>query len=171
MTSKLRPAATPEQHLGYYGNKPIKSDVGFGGFIRTKDHMKPPAKIPCRECPLRRDAAPGFLGGYTPEMYIAVLHSPASLACHCSKGFHTGEIGKQRHCTGVAGYRANVGILRGAAADTATRAMENYPRDLTEDFFSSPEEFYAHHKPGQTTSRQDGNPYPLDWGHDQDDEL
>jgi hypothetical protein len=150
VTKTLRPSKTGAEHKGYYGNQPVKAEEGIGGLRTVQKGMRDPAPTPCRECPLRRDSASGYLGGYTPEMYIEVLHSPASLACHCSPGFHEGTIETQRHCTGVAAYRANVGHIAqvGGLPTGAHRATQIIGAD-TETYFASPEEFIAHHKPGQ----------------------
>jgi hypothetical protein len=155
MQPKFKPSVPGEKHKGYYGNKPIKKDEGTGGVIATRRGMQEALPSPCVECPLRRDSAPGYLGGYTPEMYIEVLHSPASLACHRSQGFHEGVIETQRHCTGVAAYRANVGHV--CMAHTPAGIIVTNAHDSTvligedhEHYFSSPEEFVEHHRKGQT---------------------
>lgn len=142
--------AAVQEPKGYYGNQPIKAEMGTGGLHLSPAQMQDPLPVPCVECPLRRDSAPGYLGGYTPEMYVEVLHSPASLACHCSPGFHEGDIGRQRHCTGVAAYRANVGHIAQVngiptGAHDATRKIGADP----DTYFNSPAEFCDHHKPGQ----------------------
>jgi hypothetical protein len=136
-------------HKGEYSNAHSKKDTG--GLALTDKSMKPPVKVPCVECPLRRDSAKGYLGGYSPEMYLDILHSPASIACHSSKGFHTREIEKQSFCTGVAAYRANVGHIASVQlengfripteAHNATKIIGSDP----ETFFATPEEFFWHH--------------------------
>ena len=106
---------------------------------------KEPAKMPCNECPLRRDSVPGHLGGYTPQMYIDVLHGDADLACHLSKGFQEGEREQQRSCTGVAMYRANTHCLPlGTNARDAILSVVAEDGDRS-NVFASPEEFRAHH--------------------------
>lgn len=159
MAGKFKPSRTAEKHKGYYGNEPVKAAEGTGGTHMAKAGMKPAIRMPCRECPLRRDSAPGFLGGYTPEMYIEVLHSAASIACHESEGFHTQELDKQRHCTGVAAYRANVGHiastvyqhprLGAVVVPTAAHRSTQVIGHDDEHYFASPEEFVTHHAPGQ----------------------
>jgi hypothetical protein len=171
--TKIRASKTAEENKGYYGVEPVMEKEGMGETRVVKERMKAPAQLPCRECPLRQDSAPGFLGGYTPEMYLTLLHGRASVACHCSKGFHSKDISQQRHCTGVVGYRANQQILTRTAADEATRELaDSYPRNLREDFFTSMPDFYYHHKPAQTAAacQNDEAPnYPADWGHDEDE--
>lgn len=122
--------------------------------VKSAEPMKPAVKLPCVECPLRRDSAPGYLGGYTPEMYLEVMFSPASIACHSSPGFHEGEVGKQHHCTGVAAFRANVGWIasvehNGVMMPTYAHQSTREIGSDTEHYFASAQEFYDHHKKGQ----------------------
>jgi hypothetical protein len=138
-----------------HGNRPTKAREGIGGIVAVPKAMKNADKTPCVECPLRRDSAPGYLGGYTPEMYLEALHGPASIACHKSPGFHEGQIERQRHCTGVAAYRANVGHVctmphpvAGYVITTAHDSTKLIGEDR-ETFFATPEEFVAHHRGGQ----------------------
>lgn len=154
MTRKIRPSKTAEEQKGYYGNKPIKEGKG-GNLVSTDKSMKLASKSPCRECPFRRDSVPGYLGGYTPEMYLDAVKSPASLACHCSPGFHEGEIERQRVCTGLAAFRANIGHIAsilhpvyGAVPAEAHKSTQHVGSD-DETYFGTEREFYDHHKPGQ----------------------
>lgn len=152
---QFRPSVPGEKHRGYYGAKPIKKEEGTGGLKSSPAAMKPALRAPCVECPLRRDSAPGYLGGYTPEMYLEILHSPASIACHSSKGFHEGVIETQAHCTGVAAYRANVGHIcsvpteHGLVPTSAHLSTQLIGSD-TEHYFATPQEFYDHHIEGQS---------------------
>jgi hypothetical protein len=114
----------------------------IGRIVRVKRGMQPPAKTACAECPLRKDAKPGYLGGYTPEMYVEVLHGPASLACHLA---NSGPVDTQRHCVGVCAYRANVGhrpTIEGHLT-SAMDAIEVVGKDP--QFFESPKAFLDHH--------------------------
>lgn len=52
----------------------------------------------CSDCPLRRDALPGWLGGSTTEQYARLCHSDAVVGCHV----HAGS-----RCAGLAIYRRN----------------------------------------------------------------
>lgn len=52
----------------------------------------------CSDCPLRRDALRGWLGGYTPEEYARICHSDQVVDCHV----HAGS-----RCAGLAIYRRN----------------------------------------------------------------
>lgn len=150
---KLRPSTPGEKQKGYYGNRPIKEGQETP-IITVKKGMQRAIKTPCVECPFRRDSASGYLGGYTPEMYLDAVKSPASLACHKSPGFHEGDIEKQRVCTGLAAFRANIGHV--AAVDTPYGRIPTAAHESTqyvgcddETYFGNEKEFYDHHKPGQ----------------------
>lgn len=146
----MKPSRIPK---GEYSNRHSKKDTGGLRTVPSEQGMKLPTKVPCVECPLRRDSAPGYLGGYSPEMYLDVLHGPASLACHSSPGFHEGEIHRQNQCTGVAMYRANVGHICSVLAPdgrgiitTGAHAATQHCGHNEKDIFASPQEFYDHHK-------------------------
>jgi hypothetical protein len=138
-----------------HGNRPTKAKEGTGGIVAVRAHMQEASKTPCVECPLRRDSVPGYLGGYTPEMYVEMLHGPASVACHKSPGFQERQIERQRHCTGVAAYRANVGhitiALHPVAGYVVTSAHDStvLVGEDRENYFASPLEFVRHHIKGQ----------------------
>lgn len=104
-----------------------------------------PSKRPCVECPLRRDAKPGALGGYTVEQYLEVLHGIPDLACHLSPGFPS-DPAATRSCTGVAMYRANNGIV---PARNAAKAVAHVGQDR-QAVFASPAEFARHHNKNKT---------------------
>lgn len=53
----------------------------------------------CSDCPMRRDALNGWLGGATPEQYGHLAHSDAVVPCHA---IH------KTQCAGMAIYRRNV---------------------------------------------------------------
>lgn len=152
---KLRPSLPAEKHKGYYGNKPVKAEEGTGGVKMHAKGMQRAIKVPCVECPYRRDSAPGYLGGYTPEMYMEATFSPVSLACHKSKGFHEGEIESQRVCTGLAAFRANTGYIaslpmpNGGCAPSHAHESTQFVGHDEEVYFATPDEFIAHHGPGQ----------------------
>jgi hypothetical protein len=148
----MKPARPPLKDKS--GTRHTKADHGGMKIMRAR--MKLAVSDPCPECPLRRDSTQGYLGGYSPEMYIDVLHSAASIACHSSKGFKEGDIARQRHCTGVAAFRANVGYV---AAIDGHPALAHQSTLLIgadrERYFASDAEFVAHHKPGQEGGRDE----------------
>jgi hypothetical protein len=80
---------------------------------------------PCHDCPMRRNAIPGWLGGMTPADYRTLCHSDAPVDCHAIKG---------TQCAGVAIYRTNV----------VKRAEFRLPADH-EAVFSTPMEFVEWH--------------------------
>ena len=126
--------------------KPPRNDfepkTTTGGIVIVKGSMQPPAKVACAECPLRKDSHPGYLGGYTPEMYVEVLHSPASIACHLA---NTGLADDQRHCVGVCAYRANVGYVPAIFGVPTLAANATKVVGKDSQFFESAEEFSKHH--------------------------
>lgn len=87
-------------------------------------------KKPCSDCPWRRDALPGWLGGFTPESWVATAHSDSLVKCHTIRG---------PQCAGTAIYRANV--CKVPRDDKALRLPAN--RDQV---FGTPIEFLTHHK-------------------------
>jgi len=84
---------------------------------------------PCRECPWRRSAAPGWLGSETVAYWLRAAHSDCVMMCHIRAG----------QCTGAAIYRANVAKL---PRDPKCLRM---PRD-TETVFAGPVEFQTYHE-------------------------
>lgn len=85
---------------------------------------------PCSDCPMRRDALNGWLGGATPEEYRNLAHSDTPVECHVHGG---------SRCAGMAIYRKNV-----AKWQPPEHAL---PRD-TEAVFATPTEFLEHHSRG-----------------------
>ena len=110
--------------------------------VKVEKGFQPPAKEPCRECPLARTASPGHLGGYTVEQYIEVMHGPADLACHMSPGFPD-DRSRQRSCTGLAMYRANARLMPGGKGAFEAMLETGPNRELA---FATPDQFRKHHK-------------------------
>lgn len=81
---------------------------------------------PCTDCPMRRDALNGWLGGATPEQYRNLAHSDQSVECHVHG----------HRCAGMAIYRTNV--CKWQPAD------DKLPADHAA-VFSTPAEFLEHH--------------------------
>ncbi|WP_428383718.1 hypothetical protein [Nevskia ramosa] len=81
---------------------------------------------PCSDCPMRRDSLNGWLGGSTPDEYVALAHSDALVGCHTLSG---------AHCAGMAIYRANV----------CKSAAFRLPVDRVQ-VFAWPTEFVGHHR-------------------------
>lgn len=149
----MKPARTPTCE---HGNRHTKESLG--GIHAVPGRMGPAAPALCVECPLRRDSTPGYLGGYSPEMYLEAMRSGVSIACHMSPGFNANDIATQRHCTGVAAFRANTGVVAMVdghltVAHESTVAIGN--TSLVSFVFASEDDFVAHHKPGQGSNKGD----------------
>lgn len=102
----------------------------------TREKAKPTDRqhrAPCSDCPFRRDAPPGWLGGNTPETFVAIAHTDQKYNCHT-------KVGPQ--CAGLAIYRANV--CKVPREEDVLRLPGN-----TEHVFSTDEEFLAHHRRGR----------------------
>ena len=94
----------------------------------------------CSDCPLRRDALPGWLGGSSAEEYARLCHSDAVVECHV----HAGS-----RCAGLAIYRRN----------TCKWQPEEHklPAD-TEAIFSNIVEFVEHHsRAGSQVRKEDAH--------------
>lgn len=85
---------------------------------------------PCSDCPMARDALPGWLGGASAEEYRRLAHSDLIVPCHAVKN---------TQCAGMAIYRRNVAK---SIAPGGLKLEKN-----TELVFSTPMEFMAHHEP------------------------
>lgn len=84
---------------------------------------------PCRECPLRRKSAPGWLGEENnPKDWIAILHSDKRMECHLKP---------QSQCAGAAIYRRNV-------CKRVSDGVLVLPKDPV-NVFATPMEFTKHH--------------------------
>lgn len=129
-----------------------------GSFIKEDGvvaQMKPgalgrlPTKKPCIECPLRRDAKPGALGGYSPMDYVKLLMGPADVGCHASPGFENQDHDRTRTCTGVAAFRAQRGVITAHPLSHAREAQAyigNDPEQIAVGMcFDNEREFLAHH--------------------------
>lgn len=125
------------------GSEQTKFDTG--GLKITPKVMQVAGPL-CAECPLRRDSQPGALGGYNAEMYMSVMLSPASVACHKSAGFRTGEIERQHHCRGIAAFRANIGhVCRVGQTTTNAHTSTQAVGSDSVTYFATVDEFMEHH--------------------------
>lgn len=105
-------------------------------------------KKPCKACPFRREALPGFLGASSPERFIATSLNDDPMPCHTTMDyddpewkskFESGEMG--RECAGNATFFANL----------CKRSRD--PRRLVvkpdrERVFTDPRDFITHHRSG-----------------------
>ncbi len=101
----------------------------------TSDQAVPTAHQhtkPCSDCPWRRDAVPGWLGGSTTGDWLAAVHGEGRVDCHVLAG---------PQCAGAAIYRRNVA--------KRPRDPQVLVLDVDRDrVFSSPVEFQSHHRKG-----------------------
>lgn len=89
-------------------------------------------KKPCRDCPWRRKAIKGWLGGESVQGWLNHAHSETIIPCHTVKG------DPQPQCVGAATYRAN--ILKLPRYPEIIRAAPD-----RENVFATPGEFIEHH--------------------------
>jgi hypothetical protein len=95
---------------------------------------------PCKDCPWRRVAAPGWLGAVqTPESWVATAKSDDPVPCHTGSG----------QCAGIAIFRANIYKL--PRFKEVLRLPPN--KDLV---FGNGEEFIKYHRKfGFTSAKLD----------------
>jgi len=87
---------------------------------------------PCAGCPWTRKAIAGYLGGYSPEEWIQMVHGEHHIDCHSTTN---------QQCAGAAIYRANV--CKSVKDPEALRLPSN---EVT--VFSTPMEFLSYHNKG-----------------------
>lgn len=93
---------------------------------------------PCHDCPMRRTAIPGWLGGASAEEYRRLCHSDEAVDCHAIRN---------TQCAGVAIYRTNV----------VKSAAFRLPADH-EAVFSNPMEFVEwHNNPAESFAKLKGS--------------
>lgn len=108
--------------------------------------LPPPTDKPCRECPWRRKAAPGYLGPHTADEWIEAAHGEGPIACHVTiKG--TEETGEgdwahplMKQCAGAAQFRRNVLKLPRNPEIARPKEADH------ETVFSCNSQFLAHHE-------------------------
>lgn len=86
-------------------------------------------RTPCHDCPWRRVALPGWLGGVSAAEWVARAHGESLVPCHTLNG---------AQCAGLAIYRANV------VKSPRDPSILRLPADRRE-VFSNPFEFVEHH--------------------------
>ena len=101
---------------------------------RDAKKVKCQHKRPCHDCPWRRKSLPRWLGGATPQQWLAEAHSDNPVHCHALRLAAGGPV----QCVGIANYRANV-----AKSPRDPRVLRG-KRDNT--VFGQPAEFLQHHE-------------------------
>jgi hypothetical protein len=87
-------------------------------------------KKPCADCPFARKAIRGWLGNYTVEQWVAMVHGEAFINCHCTTN---------QQCAWAAIFRSNVHTV---CRDATYLSL---PHD-TALVFADTQEFVEHHK-------------------------
>lgn len=86
---------------------------------------------PCSDCPWRRDALKGWLGGHTADEFVDIARSDFPYPCHTITN---------QQCAGMAIYRRNICKVPRPPAIVLEKD--------TETVFATPMEFTEHHKLG-----------------------
>jgi hypothetical protein len=115
---------------------------------------------PCSECPFRKKALPGWLGGGGPEDFVGDTMNDALMPCHTDKNFikardteHTAEewteslvSGNIQHCAGARIFFKNqCKVSVNPIYSEALRDGKVKPVEKNADVFSWRHEFIAHH--------------------------
>jgi len=118
--------------------------------------MKPCQNTPCRGCPMRRMALPGYLGNDTPEHFSETVHSDEHMPCHLTVDYTRGDdwrdqllpgvLGSATECAGIAIYRANVNKRVRPFIAGPFRYELRTLRPNKRTVFANRDEFLAHHK-------------------------
>ncbi len=87
---------------------------------------------PCGDCPWRRDAVRGWLGGHKPMDWILSAIGDGIIHCHTKKG------DPHPQCAGAATFRTNV------SKRPRDRSALLLPKD-TKRVFGDPKEFIEYH--------------------------
>jgi len=122
---------------------------------------RPACDKPCKECPFRRKAMPGWLGRGTPQSFVIEISLERPLPCHLTidyedknwlkkwEGQRIGSI-----CAGSLIMSANMAKL---PRDPGFPRMKS-DHDLV---FSSPHEFITHHENAQVRSWESDDSYEI----------
>lgn len=113
-------------------------------FVPVEKEMGMPAKTACNECPFSKSSTPGYLGGYTADMYKPLVLGRVLFPCHLTQTWDdVTRVEDQRHCTGLCHMRANMELPYDPESGIG-KAMSAAGKDP--DFFESFEEFKQHHE-------------------------
>ncbi len=61
--------------------------------------VKTQHRKPCADCPFARTALPGWLGSYSLDQWVKMVHGEEYINCHCTTN---------QQCAGAAIFRANI---------------------------------------------------------------
>lgn len=120
---------------------PVRSSTGHRS-LPTVNHTRP-----CRECPFRRVAAAGWLGGGTAESWHSdLVFGDTAFVCHMAEAR-----GKRHFCAGSMIHFKNQ--FKCPRNPEFAAALDQFEKD-TESVFQWPHEFKAHHESGPLAERR-----------------
>lgn len=103
---------------------------------------------PCRECPLRRDSAPGWLGADDPKSFIESVLGEVAMPCHMAidyekENWREEQLPTAPICAGSLVFLHNTCAL---PRDKDLRVARSMVTADPENVFSNKNEFLEHHK-------------------------
>lgn len=118
-----------------------------------QEPFRPYTKVPCKACPFRKNALPGWLGAAPPEMFIANIMGEVPSPCHSSIDY-TDPAWKERWDAGRIGKLCTGALIM--AANSAKRARDArmlpvVPADR-ETVFTTLHEFINYHNNARAKS-------------------
>jgi hypothetical protein len=105
---------------------------------------------PCKECPFRKNSAPGYLGADYPEHFLEMTMRDADMPCHMDIDYSKKDwLEKQEPdaplCVGAMQFQNNnMKLSRNPEVAAAQHALGTSPH-----VFTRPEEFLIHHQTGR----------------------
>lgn len=93
---------------------------------------------PCRECPWRRESAPGWLGGHPAKEFVSAVFADEPVACHLTVKEDGAPSNTEAYCAGALIFARNI------CKKSRDRGRPELPRNFV-DVFSTPKEFLEHH--------------------------
>lgn len=126
--------------------------------------MKHTLKQPCRACPFRRKAAPGWLGSGDPDSFVEAaladrfndgIEGSDALPCHLTVNYETPEwttqLADAEVCHGALVFYRNVDAFK-LPRQWEREDLVRQVRPDHDVVFSTPEEFINHHESGDVRS-------------------
>lgn len=129
-----------------------------GRYTPDRDEYPEATPQPCSECPWRRVAGVGWLGPYSAEDWLEVIHGESPIACHQTitetnvEGVGDWEHPSMRQCRGAAIFRRHVGKT------PRNPSIATGPED-PEHVFGSNQEFLDYHHGVRRATPPDPNAY------------
>lgn len=108
-------------------------------------------KVPCSECPFRKNSLPGYLGGFTAEETIRVAVSESNFDCHLTRIDENGngipeDSKKRKACAGRMLFATNTAkSFRRPELEQVRLQLKNKTSQKVKDNILSYLEFIKHH--------------------------